>query len=256
MVGWWKTLIGDLYEHVTIWEYDDMAAFERAIQFLSKNSGVRQVRGGARPALGRRGEPIPAAGRRGERPSLPEPAPFVVHEIHRVPWRRRCLSRVHDQAGPRRAESKRFRPVGPWIVEVGRWSEVTYLFRYESLAERERMIAKFRRDPDGPNISRKIGELTEEITTRLLMPAPFAPRHQRRDAPAKRTRRPGCCRIESRLPRELRRRVCRPLSLRQLRLGRAGGRDAAHRLAARNAGRRSFWSWSPRRPVSPRAPSC
>src|SRR5438477_2698575 len=37
MVGWWNTLIGDLYEHVTIWEYDDMAAFERAIGFLSKN---------------------------------------------------------------------------------------------------------------------------------------------------------------------------------------------------------------------------
>src|SRR5262249_26046067 len=27
MVGWWTTLIGNLYEHVTIWEYDDMAAF-------------------------------------------------------------------------------------------------------------------------------------------------------------------------------------------------------------------------------------
>ena len=36
-VGWWKTLIGDLYEHVTIWEYDDMAAFERAIGLLSNN---------------------------------------------------------------------------------------------------------------------------------------------------------------------------------------------------------------------------
>ncbi len=37
MVGWWNTLVGDLYEHVTIWEYDDMAAFEKAIPFLSKN---------------------------------------------------------------------------------------------------------------------------------------------------------------------------------------------------------------------------
>ena len=36
-VGWWNTLIGDLYEHVTIWEYDDMAAFERAIGFLSQD---------------------------------------------------------------------------------------------------------------------------------------------------------------------------------------------------------------------------
>src|SRR5688500_5807130 len=36
MVGWWNTLIGNLYEHVTIWEYDDMAAFEKAVQFLGK----------------------------------------------------------------------------------------------------------------------------------------------------------------------------------------------------------------------------
>src|SRR5262245_8729296 len=34
MVGWWKTLVGNLYEHVTIWEFDDMAAFEKAIGFL------------------------------------------------------------------------------------------------------------------------------------------------------------------------------------------------------------------------------
>src|SRR4029077_8919730 len=37
MVGWWNTLVGDLYEQVTIWEYDDMAAFGRAVQFLGKD---------------------------------------------------------------------------------------------------------------------------------------------------------------------------------------------------------------------------
>ncbi len=52
MVGWWKTMIGDLYEHVTIWEYDDMAAFERAGRFLSRNAVFRPVRRGARPAPG------------------------------------------------------------------------------------------------------------------------------------------------------------------------------------------------------------
>ena len=36
MVGWWTTLIGDLYEQVTIWEYDGMPAFEKAVQFLGK----------------------------------------------------------------------------------------------------------------------------------------------------------------------------------------------------------------------------
>src|SRR5262249_20137081 len=37
MVGWWKTLVGDLYEQVTIWEYDDMAAFEKAIGILGND---------------------------------------------------------------------------------------------------------------------------------------------------------------------------------------------------------------------------
>jgi NIPSNAP len=42
LVGWWNTLIGDLYKHVTIWEYDDVAAFERAIGFLSTNPAFAQ----------------------------------------------------------------------------------------------------------------------------------------------------------------------------------------------------------------------
>src|SRR5262249_61323084 len=29
MVGWWTTLIGNLYEHVTLWEYDEMAALQQ-----------------------------------------------------------------------------------------------------------------------------------------------------------------------------------------------------------------------------------
>ena len=64
LVGWWKTLVGDLYEHVTIWEYDNMAGFERAIGFLSKNPAFARFVA-ARPAPGRRGEPIPASGPRG-----------------------------------------------------------------------------------------------------------------------------------------------------------------------------------------------
>ena len=45
-----------------------------------------------------------------------------------------------------------FRPAGPWVVDVGRWSEITYLFRFDSLAERERLIAKFSPKRGGPDI--------------------------------------------------------------------------------------------------------
>jgi hypothetical protein len=43
MVGWWESLVGDLYEHVTIWEYDDFAAFERRAASVQEPS-LRQVR--------------------------------------------------------------------------------------------------------------------------------------------------------------------------------------------------------------------
>ena len=65
------------------------------------------------------------------------------------------------------------RPV-PWVVDVGRWSEITYLFRYDSLAERERLIARFAATAEARTFDTKVGELVEEITTRLLIPAPFS----------------------------------------------------------------------------------
>ena len=67
-----------------------------------------------------------------------------------------------------------FRPAGPWVVDVGRSSEFTYLFRYDSLAERERLTAKFAATAKGRSFDARVGELVEEITTRLLVPAPFS----------------------------------------------------------------------------------
>ena len=34
-------------------------------------------------------------------------------------------------------------PVGPWIVSVGNWSEVSYLFRFDSLAEGRATVGGF-----------------------------------------------------------------------------------------------------------------
>ncbi len=174
MVGWWNTLVGDLYEHVTIWEYDDMAAFEKAIQFLSKDPAFSRFVATRDPLL--TGEEsrflrlIPGA----ERPSLPEQAPFVVHEIHRVPLAR-CAAYLEfmTRQGLGLLRANGFRPTGPWVVELGRWSEVTYLFRFESLAERERLIHAFSGTADAKTYGDKVGEFTQEVTTRLLVPAPF-----------------------------------------------------------------------------------
>jgi type 1 glutamine amidotransferase len=175
MVGWWTTLIGDLYEQVTIWEYDDMAAFERAIGFLSKEPAFARFVSARDPLLAGEENRFLRLAPGGQRPALPDPARFVVHEVHRVPLARRS-DYLAFMTGPgfARLKAHGFRPAGPWVVDVGRWSEVTYLFRFESLAEREQLIAKFSATPDARTYSEKVADFAGEVTTRLLVPAPFA----------------------------------------------------------------------------------
>ncbi len=174
MVGWWKTLIGDLYEHVTIWEYDDMAAFERAVGHLSKSATFAKFVEARDPLLAGEESRFLRLATGAERPRLPEPAPFVVHETHKVPLARRGeYLDFMTRRGLELLKAHGFRPVGPWIVDVGRWSEVTYLFRFESLAERERLIAEFSATADARLYGEKVNSFVDEVTTRLLVPAPF-----------------------------------------------------------------------------------
>ena len=191
MVGWWNTLVGDLYEQVTLWEYDDMAAFEQAIQTLSKDPAFARFVAARDPLLaGEESRFLRLAPARLS-PILPDPAPFVVHEVHRVPLARRddYLAYMTGQ-GLGLLKAHGFRPAGPWVVEVGRWTEVTYLFRFDSLAERERLIARFSATGEGRAYAAKVGEFAKEVTTRLLIPSTFA-----KAAPVKPRRRPACCRI-------------------------------------------------------------
>jgi type 1 glutamine amidotransferase len=175
MVGWWTTAVGDLYEQVTIWEYDDMAAFERAGQFLSKNPAFARFVGARDPLLAGEESRFMRLAAGAIAPSLPEPASFVIHEIHRVPLRHRAAYLDYmTRDGHRVLKDHGFKPVGPFVVDVGRWTEITYLFRFESLAERERLMAQFDHAAPAGDYASKLGDFTEEITTRLLVPAPFA----------------------------------------------------------------------------------
>jgi type 1 glutamine amidotransferase len=175
MVGWWKTLVGDLYEHVTIWEYDDMAAFEKAIERLSNNAAFARFVAARDPLLAGEESKFWRLGPQGRRPRLGEPASFVVHETHRVPLsRRQAYLEFMTGNGLGMLEQSGFRPVGPWVADLGRWSDITYLFRFESLAERERLMSAFARKAEGRSYGEKIANFVDEITTRLLIPAPFA----------------------------------------------------------------------------------
>lgn len=174
MVGWWNTLIGNLYEHVTIWEYDDMAAFQKAVEHLGKSAAFKKFVGLRDPLLAGEDSRFLKLAPFAEPPALAEPAPYVIHEIHRVPLpRMEAYLKFMEKDGLRLLKKHGFRPVGPWVTSVGKWSEVTYLFRFKSLAERDQLIADFSSHEDGRTYG-KVMELVSEITTRLLLPAPFA----------------------------------------------------------------------------------
>jgi type 1 glutamine amidotransferase len=174
MVGWWTTLVGDLYEHVTIWEYDDMAAYQKAVERLGKDEQFAAFAAARDPLLAGERSRFLKLAPFAEAPRLPEPAPFVIHEIHRVPPRHlEAYLKFMEKDGLPLLKKHGFRPVGPWVVGIGRWSEITLLFRFDSLAERDRLIAEFSASPDGAAYG-KVTEFADDITTRLLVPAPFA----------------------------------------------------------------------------------
>jgi type 1 glutamine amidotransferase len=178
MVGWWTTLVGDLYEQVTLWEYDDMGAYEKAVAQLGGSERFKQFAARRDPLLTGEDSRFLRLAPFAEKPALPEPARFVIHEVHRVPLRRMAayLKFMREEGLPL-LKKHGFRPAGPWVVDVGRWSEVTYLFRFDRLAERERLMARFAADPDARTYAR-VNDFAEDICTRLLVPAPFAsPRH-------------------------------------------------------------------------------
>jgi hypothetical protein len=175
MVGWWNTLIGNLYEHVTIWEYDDMAAFEKAVQFLGGSDKFAEFVKQRDPLLDGEDSRFLRLASTGEQPGLPESARFVIHELHRVPLQSMgpYLGYMEKKGLPN-LKKHGFRPVGPFQTEVGDWLQVTYLFRFESLAQRDRLIAAFKATPEGQEYIQATSELANGVTTRLLVPAPFA----------------------------------------------------------------------------------
>ncbi len=175
MVGWWNTLIGDLYEHVTIWEYDSMEAFGEAVASLGENERFAEFVKLRDPLLAGEESRFLRLADGAEPPKLPESAATVVHESHHVPVDRMSgYARFMKTEGLRTLRKHGFRPVGPFVVEVGKWSEVTFLFRFESLAQRERLRTAFQAHPDSKAYVARLSVLVEDVTTRVLIPAPFA----------------------------------------------------------------------------------
>ena len=174
MVGWWNTLIGDLYEQVTIWEYDGMPAFEKAIGFLGKSDSFHQFVALRDPLLAGEECRFLKLADWAEKPALPEGGKFLVHEVHRVRLSNMKSYLEFMQRSLPGLKKAGFRFAGPWQTAVGEWNEVTYLFRFESLEERDRLIAAFLPTVPGHDYELGIHSLAESVSTRLLVPAAFA----------------------------------------------------------------------------------
>lgn len=175
MVGWWNTLVGDLYEHVTIWEYESMAAFEKAVQSLGANERFQEFVKLRDPLLSGEESRLLRLAAGAEQPKLPETAGVIIHEFHHVPVARGGdYLKFMKEEGLDTLKKHGFRPVGPFVVEVGKWSEVTYLFRFKSVDERERLRFAFQAHPDSKTYGKKLSQFVDDLTTRLLLPAPFA----------------------------------------------------------------------------------
>jgi type 1 glutamine amidotransferase len=183
MVGWWKTLAGNLYEQTTIWEYDDMSAYERAVERLGHDQRFAEFAARRDPLLAGEESRFLKLADGAERPDLPDNSKFVIHEIHRVAQSKLAqYLRFMTTRGLSILKSHGFRPVGPWTAEIGPWSQITYLFRFNSLAERSRLIEKFSGEPDAKIYGEGIAASVDDVTTRLLFPAPFAKAPQAKTA--------------------------------------------------------------------------
>jgi len=165
MVGWWNTLIGDLYEHVTIWEYDNMAAFQRAVEFLGSDERFARFVASRDPLLEGETNRFLTLAAGGKPPQLPESAAYVVHEIHRVPLglMPAYLDFMTTRGLPL-LKKQGLRLAGPWVTAVGPWGgEVLYLFKFDSLSERDELVANFTAHPDSSVYEGALGEFVDRM---------------------------------------------------------------------------------------------
>ena len=173
MVGWWTTLIGDLYEHVTIWEFDGMPAFEKGVGFLGKDERFAKFVALRDPLLSGEESRFLRLLPGGKRPSLPAEAAMVIHEVHRVPFEKRKAYAEAAATALAVFEKHGLRVAGPFRTDVGRGDEVTWLWLYDSLEEREAKLEKLGGSPDMETAD-ALARHSSEVTKRLLLPAAFA----------------------------------------------------------------------------------
>ena len=174
MVGWWTTMVGDLYEHVTIWEYDSMTAFEKAGSILSKDDRFRQFVVKRDPLLNGEDNRFERLVNFSRIPTLPETAKVVVHEVHHVSLAGREIYLQQVEEALKLAEKHGFRIVGPWQTTLGDISEYTCLWLYDSLADRDMKLEALAASEDHQRLLHLLYGSCQGSVSRVLSPASFA----------------------------------------------------------------------------------
>ena len=174
MVGWWKTMIGDLYEQITIWEYDNIDTFEKGVRASADNIQFQlfarkrnTLITGEESQFLQLGPGVPA-------PDNPIKWPVIIHETHMVKqghmpayldyWQKTGLPGLKE-AG--------FRIVGPFVQHSGHSDQLLILVCFESLAERDKKLGTF----GNFSIAKTFGgALNEHITSfhiKVITPTSF-----------------------------------------------------------------------------------
>ncbi len=172
MVGWWKTLIGDLYQMTTIWEYDSIADFEEGVRAAENDAAFQRfaekrdkLLDGEKSEFLKKPDFVPLIGK-------PITYSVIIHETHIVKqghmdayldyWNKIALKGLAE-AG--------FRIVGPFVQHSGDSDELLILVCFNNLAERDAKLGTFGDFSIAKTFGAALNEHIEGFHIRVLTPS-------------------------------------------------------------------------------------
>ena len=172
LVGWWKTLIGDLYQMTTIWEYDSIADFENGVRAAGNDPAFQSFAAKRDKLLdGEVSEflKLPAFASLTGNPISWE---VIIHETHIVKqghmepyleyWNKTALKGLAE-AG--------FRIIGPFVQHSGDSDELLILVCFSNLAERDKKLGTFGNFSIAETFGGALNEHIEGFHIKVLTPS-------------------------------------------------------------------------------------
>lgn len=174
MVGWWKTLIGDLYEQITIWEYDDISTFENGIKASANNKAFQRFARERNTLITGEVSQFLKLGPGAPVPDKPIKLPVIIHETHIVKQGHMpaYLDYWKTTASPGLKEAG-FRIVGPFVQHTGHSDQLLILVCFENLAERDRLLGTFGNFSIAETFGRALDEHITGFHIKVITPTSF-----------------------------------------------------------------------------------